>query len=177
MDERKIYIDENGKSQFDFTKAQSVFEPHALANTYGEFLSDVDFVIEEDNQIVLMEYKNACVPETANPEALYQKVQSNNEKFWKKIAKKFYGTMFLVWATGRNVNDKKVKYVLLIETTPLIDSVLRMRLKEKMMSLLPFKYKQEGEIKREVISEFEIMDLSKWRKEYPDYKISVAEEK
>lgn len=143
---------------------------------YGEFLSDVDFVIEEDNQIVLMEYKNACVPGTANPEALYQKVQSNNEKFWKTIAKKFYGTLFLVWATGRNISDKQVKYILLIETTPLIDSVLKKRLKEKMMSLLPFKYKKEGEIKREVITEFEIMDLLEWTKEYPDYRVSIAEE-
>lgn len=176
MDERKIYIDENGKSQFDFTKAQSVFEPHTLANTYGEFLSDVDFVIEEENQVIFMEYKNACVPGTVNPEALYQKVQNNNEKFWKIIAKKFYGTMFLVWATDRNVNDKQVKYVLLIETTPFIDSVLKKRLKEKMMSLLPFKYKQEGEIKREIITEFEIMDLLEWKKKYPDYKVSIAEE-
>ena len=45
-----------------------------------------------------------------------------------------------------------------------------------MTSLLPFRYKREGDIKREVISEFEIMDLSKWRKEYPDYRVSVAEE-
>lgn len=60
MNERNIYIDENRKSQFDFTKAQSVFEPHPLANMYGEFLSDVDLVIEEDDQIILIEYKNAC---------------------------------------------------------------------------------------------------------------------
>lgn len=176
MSEKNIYIDENGKSKFDFTKAQSVFEPHPLANMYGEFLSDVDFVIEDDNQMILMEYKNACIPGTANSEVLYKKVQSSNEKFWKTIAKKFYGTMFLVWATGRNVGDKKVKYVLLIETTPSIDRVLKKRLKEKMLSLLPFKYKQETEIKREVITEFEIMDLLEWRKAYPDYRVSIAEE-
>ena len=45
-----------------------------------------------------------------------------------------------------------------------------------MITLLPFQYKQEGEIEREVISEFEIMDLSKWRKEFPEYRISIAEE-
>ena len=35
----------------------------------GIHISDVDFLIEDDKYLYLVEYKNACVPGAANPEA------------------------------------------------------------------------------------------------------------
>lgn len=48
--DNKILQDENGKVQFDFSNALGVFEPHELASMYSEYISDVDFVIEEEQR-------------------------------------------------------------------------------------------------------------------------------
>ena len=85
---KKIFQDENGKVQFDFSDAVNVFEPHDLSKLYSDYLSDVDFVLEEKEKLICLEYKNAD-----NPKAFQQKLAE--EAFWKKAVKKFYGTMFL----------------------------------------------------------------------------------
>lgn len=168
--EKKVVIDENGKVQFDFSEALDVFEPHELANMYSEYLSDADFVIEDENQLICMEYKNAKVEGAAHPEVFQKKLKE--EKFWKKIAKKYYGTLFLVWACGRNLEDKPIKYILLMETSPGLDEVLKRKLALKLHSQLPFKYNECDEIKRSVLNEFRIMNLEQWDNEYPQYPVN-----
>lgn len=103
----KILWDENKNAKFDFSNAISVFEPHELANLYSEYLSDVDFVVEEEEKLIYLEYKNGNIKNAHNPKAFQDKIAG--EEFWKKMAKKFYGTMFLVWACNKNQKEKEVK--------------------------------------------------------------------
>lgn len=165
----KILLDENGKMKFDFSDALDVFEPHELANLYSDYLSDVDFVVEEDEKLICLEYKNANVKNADDPEAFRRKIVG--EEFWRKIVKKFYGTMFLVWACNKNPADKPVQYVLLIESNPSMDDSLKKRFVMKMMSHLPFKYNARSEIQRKVIDEFCLIDLKEWKEKYPQYSI------
>lgn len=166
----KIVTDENQKMKFDFTNAITVFEPHDLANMYSNYLSDVDFVIEDKERLLCIEYKNANVEGASNPEAFTEKIRT--DKFWDKIAKKFYGTMFLVWACDQNPSDKPVQYILLMETNPGMDPVLKKRLAAKMKKRLPFRYKENNEVKRHVIdNEFLILDIEEWNKEFAEYPI------
>lgn len=169
----KILWDENRKMKFDFSNALDVFEPHELANLYSEFLSDVDFVVEEKEKLICLEYKNGNIKNADNPEAFKQKIVG--EEFWKKIAKKFYGTMFLVWACNRNQLDKPVQYVLLMEANPSMDTALKKRFTMKMMRQLPFKYSTRNEIQRKVIDEFCLIDLKEWQEKYPQYPIYEME--
>lgn len=169
----KILQDENGKMQFDFSNAMNVFEPHELANLYSEYLSDVDFVLEEKEKLICLEYKNGSVENADNPEAFKHKI--GGEEFWHKIAKKFYGTMFLVWACNRNPSDKPVQYVLLMESNPSMDAALKKRFVMKMMRQLPFKYNAKSEIQRKVIDEFYLVDLNEWKEKYPQYPIKAIE--
>lgn len=166
---RKILWDGNKKTRFDFTGAIDVFEPHELANLYADYLSDVDFVVEEEEKLICLEYKNANVKNADNPEAFRQKIVG--EEFWRKITKKFYGTMFLVWACNKNPADKPVQYVLLMESNPGMDDALKKRFITKMMKQLPFKYSAKNEIQRRVIDEFCLMDFEAWGKRYPQYPI------
>lgn len=165
----KILQDENGKVQFDFSSALDVFEPHELASMYSEYLSDVDFVIEEEQRILCLEYKNSSVKNAANADAFQRKLA--DEEFWKKVAKKFYGTVFLVWACNKNQMEKPIEYILLIQTNPGMDGVLKKRLTAKMMRQLPFKYDNRAEIKRKVINRFELVDLKEWNAKYPQYPV------
>ena len=165
----KILWDENKNVAFDFSDALDVFEPHELANLYSDYLSDVDFVIEEEEKLICLEYKNANVKNADNPEAFKQKM--TREEFWRKLVKKFYGTMFLVWACNKNPADKSVQYVLLIESNPSMDDALKKRFMMKMMRQLPFEYKLRKEIQRAVIDEFYLVDLEEWKEKYPQYSI------
>ncbi len=176
MQNEKILQDENQKVQFDFSNSLNVFEPHELANMYSEYLSDVDFVVEGNERLFCVEYKNANIEGAENPQALTDKL--NTEAFWKKIAKKFYGTMFLVWACNQNPQDKPVQYILLIETNPCIDAVIKKRFMLKMQSRLPFKYKENEQIKRHVIDyDFLIMDINEWNEKFPAYPVEQIKNK
>ena len=166
----KIFWDENHNVQFDFSKALNVFEPHELANLYSEYLSDVDFVIEEEGKLICLEYKNGNVKNANNPDAFKHKMIK--EEFWKRIAKKFYGTMFLVWACNKNQSEKSVQYVLLLECIPGMDDALKKRFIMKMMRQLPFKYNARSEIHKKIIDNFSLVDLKEWKEKYPQYPIN-----
>ncbi len=165
----KILWDENRQMKFDFSSALDVFEPHELANLYSEYLSDVDFVVEEKEKLICLEYKNGNVKNADNPEAFNQKLI--REEFWKKIARKFYGTLFLIWACNKNQSDKLVQYVLLMESNPGMDAALKKRFTMKLMRQLPFKYNTRSEIQRKIINEFCLLDLKEWKEKYPQYPI------
>lgn len=166
-----IVWDENGNTRFDFSKAQNVFEPHELANMYAEYLSDVDFVVEDSEQILCIEYKNADIEGAGHPEAFEGKVKQ--EPFWKRIAKKYYGTLFVMWACDKNSEDKPVKYILLTGNNPEIDRIMKKKVMEKMKKHLPFKYNGREEVKRSIIDEFRILNLEEWKQEYPEYPVKI----
>lgn len=165
----KIFWDENHIVQFNFSKALDVFEPHGLASMYSEYLSDVDFVIEDEENFICLEYKNGSIKNASNADAFKQKIAT--EEFWKRIAKKFYGTMFLVWACNKNQAEKTVQYVLLLESNPGMDDALKKRFVMKMMRQLPFKYNAQNEICKRIIDDFCLMDLKEWGEKYPQYPI------
>lgn len=170
----KEYIDENNQVKFDFSLAIDVFEPHELANRHSEYLSDVDYVIEDTEEVVFMEYKNSAIPGVVNPEAFNDKLRK--EKFWNKIAQKFYGTLFLTMACDKNPNNKPIDYVFLMETNPVIDSVIRKKLEHKMISRLPFDYAQSEEVKREMIRKFKILDINQWNNEYSKFHVDYIDD-
>ena len=112
-----IYTDENGMYQFDFNNA--LWSTDAIHNyyqdsnhTYGEigFLCDVDFVFEDATNIWLVEYKNANVPNAANPGAFNPRSGNKLEN----VAKKFYNSLHFLYLSDKT---KPRKYVYL-ESTP-----------------------------------------------------------
>ena len=65
----QIFQDENHTCEFNFTKAQWAID--GLHNIYGQAkagLSDVDYLVETEKEILLIEYKNADIEEAAHPE-------------------------------------------------------------------------------------------------------------
>lgn len=116
---------------------------------------------------------NSNVKNADAPEAFNRKLAG--AEFWKKIAKKFYGSLFLIWACNRNQTDKQIQYILLMESNPGMDAALKKRFIMKMMRQLPFKYNTRSEIQRKVIDEFDLVDLKEWKERYPQYPIYETE--
>lgn len=174
---KKVYEDENHTTEFDFSAALSVFEPHKLAAHHSEYISDVDFVVESEEVLFFVEYKNGNIVGAANPEAFADKLKRGS--LANVLIKKFYGTLLMVLVTDKNPSNKPIKYMCVIEAGNGIDEVMMKKLRNKVYAGLPFDYKNIEEIKVPVIDQFEVVSLSEWNTKYTKYPVRVksAEER
>lgn len=171
----KIFYDENQNYSFDFTDATGVFEAHELSQK-TTMLADVDFVLDTRSKIILLEYKNASTKKANNPEAFKEKIlgKNNRAKFCENISKKFYSTLFIIWACNKNDEEKDIEYILLIEH-PEIDGKIRKMLRNKIKKQLPFKLLENNQVKRKILSEFKVLNMTEWHSIYPKFKITEIE--
>lgn len=111
-------------------------------------LSDADFLLEEVNNILIVEYKNADTKKAR--EARYKTPAFNpmDDKKFTSTVRKFYDSLHYIHLLGKN---KPVKYVYVVEA-PNSDAIMRKRLRARMKTLLPFciagKYKYGNFIDR-----------------------------
>lgn len=158
----QIFEDENHNYRFDFTAAVWATDTlHDLfQNHHAQILSDVDFIAETDEDVILVEYKNASVPGAAKPEAF----QPSKEKALHKIAYKYYDSWIYLKAIRQN---KPVEYVYILEY-PMGDSVSRGMIREKIVNLLPFQLQALPEIGGSVIKDFFVLSIEEWNR-HPKY--------
>ena len=159
---KPIYIEENQQYSLDCSKAVwSTDKLHSYYqdsnHTYGNlgFLCDVDFIIETDTNILLVEYKNANVPGAAHPEAFEP---SKNNKL-ENVANKFYDSLHWLYLVGK---DKPRKYIYVLEY-PLGNSSSRLMVRNKLQERLPFKLQSAcANLGRKLIDEVRVVDIEEW---------------
>ena len=87
----RIFAEENGFYALDCTK--SIWATDKIHDAYhqaGFPWSDVDWVIETENDFLLVEYKNAAVPGAANPAKFDLSKGDIAEKVSRSLALKYY---------------------------------------------------------------------------------------
>lgn len=167
----KIVTDENNQFRFDFTDCKYVIQLHNLANRMK--LNDVDFITEYNNKIIFLEYKNANIKNAVNPNGFVDKIKRDPERFYKNIAKKYYDSLLMFWATGENKSEFPIIYVLLIEA-PIIDAKIRKQLRIKIGKQLPLNLKEKS-IVREMLSQFEVLNIDEWKEKFKEIDIYSIE--
>ena len=157
-----IYTEENGKYQIDLTKAlYSIGDLNAKYRAIGHIQSDVDWIAETADSIILIEFKHY---------AREQDIPKENEIGSKQqnIAKKYYGGAFYILACDKG---KPIDFVWIIES-PYLDSFARKRYLSSIKRWLPFELQKNQEIKRDIIRKFQILSISDWNTEYPQFPIA-----
>ena len=156
-----IYTEENGQYTLNCTAAvwstDKIHEYYQDRNhTYGElgFLCDVDFVIENEESILLVEYKNANVANAQNPGA-FNPMSSNK---LENVAKKFYNSLHWLYLNNK---DKPKKYIYVLEF-PAGNSTSRLLVRNKLQEKLPFKLQNSFTTGRKLISEVKVVDIAEW---------------
>lgn len=157
-----VYIEENGQYALDCSAAVwSTDEIHSCyqdpEHSYGHigFLCDVDFVIENEHHILLVEYKNASIPGAANPAAF----QPERENKLEHVAKKFYDSFYWLYLNGK---DKPKKYIYILEY-PSGNSTSRLMIRNKLKQKLPFDLQANfAVIGRKLIEEIKVVNISEW---------------
>ena len=160
----KIIAEEHGKYGIDCTNAVWFSENiHSLYHTSGiSFLCDADFVIETEQSILLVEYKNANIEEAlSHVKAEKQYNPLEEKKFWTLI-RKFYDSVPYLYLSGKLT--KPVQYICVLEY-PKGDLISRKMLRNKMKKKLPFALQDRmaGGIK--LIQSVDVVNIQEWNED------------
>ena len=151
----KVFTEENGKYKIDCSNA--LWATDELNDRYHVakvFLSDVDWIIETQEKIVLVEYKNANVAGAQNPDAF----KPQEDKTLDKIVKKFYDSLHYLTLQGK---EKPKEYVYILEY-PNGDSSSRKMLRNRMKIKLPFVLQENIGDGKKLIEKVEVLSIDEW---------------
>ncbi|MGB8453164.1 MAG: hypothetical protein WCD89_12655 [Anaerocolumna sp.] len=158
-------MEENGAYQLDCSTAMwSTDQMHNLYHSSGTFLCDSDFIAETSEFVLLIEYKNANLPNAANPGAFNPSVPKKIDN----VARKFYDSLHYLSLERKS---KPVKYIYIVEY-PNAGVTDRKMLRNAIANKLPFKM-QIGKAGK-LIENFEVMSISEWNSHAEYSKLPLA---
>lgn len=156
----KIFTEENGKFKIDCSSAlwatDRLHEQYYAAKCS---LSDVDWILETNEKMVLVEYKNASIAGVHNPDAFKPK----DENTINKVVKKFYDSLHYLTLLGKT---KPKEYIYILEY-PNSDSVSRKMIRNRMKSKLPFLLQKNVSEERKLIEKIAVLSIAEWNTSKP----------
>lgn len=166
----KIHEDENHNFQFDFSMANDVIILNQLTHCIPELQYNVDFILVEEKDIIFFEFKDSKIKNVNDEKKFEEKLTEGRDTFCKNMAKKFVSSLFWLWACKGNEEEKKISYCLLIEND-FMDAKMRKLFRNKISRQLPHGYKSYENVKREILSDFSVVNLKEWKDKFPQYPI------
>lgn len=165
----QIFSDENNSCQIDFSKA--VWATDQLHDIFHKakvsILHDVDFIVETEDELLLVEYKNANLPDAANPDVF----KPLEDKKLNNVAAKYYDSMHFLRAIERGRNKQKV-YVYVLECRN-GDVVLRNQVKTLLGERLPFLLQKQNALPENMIDRLDVVSVVEWNKKYNQYPLRL----
>lgn len=157
-----VFTDENNIYGLDCSNAVwATDRVHAQYHKAGlHVLSDADFIIETDNKIIILEYKNSSIPNAVNPSAF----NPLDDKPLNSVIRKFYDTLHYLTLLQK---DGPKHYIYIVET-PHSDAVMRARLRERLTKGLPFQLQADMNTGVKLIDEVGVFSISEWNND-PEY--------
>ena len=151
--EGDVFVEENGIYQIDCTQAVwATDQVHSEYSAARTFLCDADFIAETEDYIYLIEYKNANIPNAANPGAFNPCTQDRVDN----VAKKFYDSLHYL---TMHEKSKRIKYIYIVEY-PNAGLTDRKLLRDKISDRLPF-ILQQGKPKA-ILDGFDVVSIAEW---------------
>ena len=148
-------IEENGRYVLDCHNA--LWATDKIHSTYQQAkvrLNDVDFVLETEDLLILVEYKNAKISGAAHPETFNPHEDKRVNLIWRK----YFDSLHYLALNGRT---KPRHYVYILEY-PNGDETARKRLRMRIKKELPFSLHTVLGIESEVISAFSVLSIQEW---------------
>lgn len=168
-----IFIEENGVYSIDCTKAVwATDKMHEDYHKAGLHINDVDYVIEGSRYLFIVEYKNACIPNAANPELFHPM----GDKKVSVITRKFYDSLHYLRLLDKT---KPVQYIYILEY-PDGDETTRKRLRNRLKSELPFALQENIGNGIKLIDKVDVVSIREWNKDenygaYPIMQVTPME--
>ena len=149
---------------FDFTNSLNSYKADIIQ--YHD-LSAVDFVVETEDKVFLIEVKNPdCIQATMqNREEFFNDLKS--DLFPYKAGAKFTNMLLRKWVTG-DFYGKPITFVFVLEFKKLPNN-MRRKLKEKIFNRLPFSLNKPSFKGKEKLEKFELLSIEEFMKMYPQF--------
>lgn len=171
-----ILTEENGKYGIDCKNAiWASDEIHAIYHSCGlsQILSDADFVVETEDSLLLIEYKNANIPEALAHADTTEEYKPSDSKKFNKIVSKYYDSLHYLQLIGKG---KPIHYIWVLEY-PKGDSASRKMLRNRLKDCLPFKLQEKFDTGIKLIDSVSVMNISEWNADsnygrYPIFSVS-----
>lgn len=155
----KIFIDENGEYGLDYTEAiWASDQMHQIYRDSKVQLSDADFVLEDYDAIMIVEYKNANTKKAKVHRHKTSPFNPMDDKKFASVVRKFYDSFHYLYLLGK---DKPVQYIYVIEI-PNGDSTMRKRLRERLKTQLPFALQKNMNTGRQMIDKVDVVNIDEW---------------
>ncbi|MDE7414991.1 MAG: hypothetical protein K2N44_01520 [Lachnospiraceae bacterium] len=167
---KNIFIEENGVYSIDCSNAVwATDKMHEDYHNAGIHINDVDFLIENTTNILMVEYKNACIANAENPAAF----QPMTDKKILIATRKFYDSLHYLRLLNKN---KPVQYIYILEY-PNGDATTRKRLRNRLKTELPFALQENIGNGKKLIEQVEVLSIDEWNADsiygnYPMRRIS-----
>ena len=167
----QIFGDENHSCKIDFSAALWATDSiHDIFHAAGLFiLRDVDFVAETENELLLVEYKNANLPQASHPEAF----RPMEDKRINNVALKYFNSLQLLQAMHRGLAKKK-HYVYILECSN-GDIVLRKHVRELLAARLPFALQKQVAMPETMIDSIEVLSIDEWNERYGLFPLQLVD--
>ena len=158
----QILVEENGVYGLDCSKAVwATNEIHEKYHKAGLHLSDADFVIETEDELIMIEYKNASIPDAEKPDVF----NPLEDKKVNGVLRKYYDTLHYLTLIQKN---RPKRFVYIVET--LNDGiVMRKRLRNRLVQELPFKLQEIINSGVKLIEGVEVLLIEEWNN-HPKYR-------
>ena len=167
---KSVFVEENGEYQIDLSAAiEAMDDLNAKYKAIGGFLSDVDFIAETDDSILLIEYKNTKAKNAINPDAFIEKV--SNGELYDSILKKYYGSVFYLLACQKR---KPINFFFIIESQ-FMDTVMRKRTLASIKKRLPYLLQELPEISVNLINDFSVLSIQEWNDKFAMFPLSIRQ--
>lgn len=166
-----IFKEENGLYCIDCTRALWATDSlHDIYHEAGIHIKDVDFIIESEENLFLVEYKNANVSSAAHPEAFNPK----EDKSFNSVVQKYYDSLPYLILMNKT---KPRQYIYIVEWAK-GDSTARKRLRNRLKDALPFRLQENLSDQIKLIDAVDVVSIQEWNEHpvYQNYPIYLAEE-
>ena len=157
----RVLVEEHHHYEMDCTNAVwASDEMHSIYHRCGlpGVLCDADFVVETNDFILLVEYKNASIPEAVGHATEDKEYNPFEDKKFDKIVRKFCDSLHYLRLVKK---EKPVQYIFVLEY-PKGDSVSRKLLRNRLKKRLPFKLQEQFEKGIELINAVEVVNINEW---------------
>lgn len=145
-----VFIEENKKYKISFNGALwATDQLNLIYKKVGNFLSDVDFIAETDEELILIEYKNANIKDAVLPDSF----KPDSDKMTNKIARKFYDSLVYVNSLKK---DKPISYNYILDY-PKGDTFTRKLIRNRISNKLFFSINGV-----KLITEFNVISIEEW---------------
>ena len=164
-----VLIEENKHYGIDCSAA--LWASDEMHETYHmcklpHILCDVDFAIETENRVLLVEYKNANIPEAVAHADRSKEYNPFDEDKFNKLVRKYYDSLHYLHLCGKY---KPVCYVFVVEY-PKGDSTSRKMLRNRLKKQLPFKLQEKIDMGIKMIESVNVLNINEWN-EHEDFGI------